>query len=181
MTSSRGLLHLGAWIALAAATHLALVWALPRVVMQRVLRVAAAEAEAGGGVLLPPPTDHQQRRIVMPSPDLMYALCVFDLRRGAQRVQFDGSWPHYWSIALYASQTDNFFVLNDGAAGGRPVDLLLMPPGDAPPPASSLPPGARVVQAPTERGLVLLRLLLSDVDAERASAESVRRRLRCLS
>jgi hypothetical protein len=31
----------------------------------------------------------------------------------------------YWSLALYASNTDNFFVLNDHDAGMRPVKLLV--------------------------------------------------------
>ena len=111
-----------------------------------------------GGVLLPPMTDHTQRRVVMPSPDLLYAICSYDLATRPLRLRADPKLPTYWSIALYAANSDNFFVLNDRQAGGQPVDLLLVGPGGATPP--DLAKGTRVVATPSARGLVLMRVLV---------------------
>ena len=173
MIGSRWLVHLGLWLALAAASHLLAVWALPRAIMQLVLaRVPRGEA----GVHLPPPTDHTQRQIVMPSPDLLYATCAFDLRERPLRIRADPKTPSYWSIALYAANSDNFFVLNDQAAGAAPVDLVLTRAGQA---AFALPAGARRVSAPSTRGLLLMRVLVRDYAAEGALLEAARRTLRC--
>ena len=91
-------------------------------------------------------TDHTARRVVMPSPDLLYATCRMDLSQGPLRIQADPKTPRYWSIALYASNSDNFFVLNDRQANGQPVDLWLVGP-HSPVATDTGPAGARRVQA----------------------------------
>ena len=78
---------------------------------------------------------------------------------------------------MYAANSDNFFVLNDRKAAGVPVDLVLIGP-DTPEPAD-VPAGARLVRAPGGRGLLLMRVLVSDDAAEREAAEVGRRTLRC--
>jgi uncharacterized membrane protein len=160
----------------AVAIHAAVVWALPRLIMQRV--VAASAPERSAGVFLPPMTDHEQRRIVMPSPDLLYAACAFDVGEQPLRVQADPRAPGYWSIALYASNSDNFHVLNDRQAAGRPVDLVVVGP-KAYASAPAVPAGATLVTAPTARGLLLMRVLVADYAAERAVVEAARATLRC--
>lgn len=160
---------------LAVAVHLLAVWAAPRLIMQRVMTQLALPP--GELAVLPPMTDHLQRRIVMPSPDLLYALCPVDLTGGPLRVRADPQTAGgYWSIALYAANSDNVFVLNDREAAGRPVDLLLQAFGA---PVAALPPGARGVTLPTARGLLLMRVLVGDRQRDRATAESARRSLRC--
>lgn len=162
-----------AGLAVAVLAHLLTVWALPRLIMGRA--ISAIAAETGGGVGLPPPADATQRRIVMPSPDLLYATCVIDLRVRALRVRADPRPPGYWSIALYASTSDNVHVLDDRAAGGRPVDWILSGPGT---PAAAVPEGATAIALPTDRGLLLMRVLAGD-DAQRSQADAARRTLRC--
>jgi len=166
-----------ALLALAAAVHLAAVWALPRAIMWRLASGGSSNMPSEGGVLLPPMTDHTQRRVVMPSPDLLYAICSYDLATRPLRLRADPKLPTYWSIALYAANSDNFFVLNDRQAGGQPVDLLLVGPGGATPP--DLAKGTRVVATPSARGLVLMRVLVSDPAHGLATAETARRSLRC--
>ena len=174
--------HLVAALLLAALAHLATVWALPRLIMDRIITLADGEARAQGagtGAYLPPPSDHTQRRIVMPSPDLLYATCAFDLGERSLRVQFATDYERYWSIALYASNSDNFFVINDRAAAGK-VDLLLQKGGAAVERANPVPTGSQVVDAPGTRGLLLLRMLVNDDPSVRAAAEAARGQLRCL-
>jgi uncharacterized membrane protein len=172
------------WLALAVVAlglglgvHALVVWAVPRVIMQRV--VSQLMTAVGGGPVLPPPTDHLQRRVVMPSPDLLYGLCSFDLSKGPLQVRADPAGAGvrgYWSIALYADTSDNVHVLNDRQAAGTPVQLLLVGPGASEPPAM---PGRRLLRMPTERGLLLLRVLVADPARDAAAAEAARRTLRC--
>ena len=164
-------------LATAVAAHVAAVWAAPRLIMQRVL--SQLSTPSGELPVLPPMTDHLQRRVVMPSPDLLYALCPFDLARQPMVVRADpaaAGVAGYWSVALYAATSDNVRVLNDRDAAGRPLHLLLLGP-DAPEPAAA--DGVRVVRMPTARGLLLMRVLVADPARDGPVAEAARRTLRC--
>lgn len=167
------------WLALlllAAATHALAVWALPRAIMARV--ASSATPEQRSGAYFPPMTDETSRRIVMPSPDLLYATCAIDVRERPLRVRADprgAGHGNYWSIALYAANSDNFYVLNDTQAGTQPVDLVIVPAGSA----ATAPAGATVVQSPSTRGLLLMRVLVADYAREAATLEAARRSLRC--
>ena len=163
-------------LVLAAAVHLVAVWALPRVIMHRLSDTALPEERHA--VVRPPMTDHTQRRVVMPSPDLLYAACALDLADRPMRIRADLRTLHYSSIALYAANSDNFFVVNDRQAAGRPVDLVLVGPkpyAQAP----VIPPGARTVTAPSTQGLLLMRVLVADLAADLSAAELARATLRC--
>ena len=168
--------RIGATLALASAVHLLAVWAVPRVIMGRVL--SAAQPEKTTGVFLPPMTDASARRIVMPSPDLLYATCAFDVGTRPLRIRADPKSPRYWSIALYADNSDNFFVINDREAAGKPIDIVLIGP-KAYPQAPALPAGASVIDAPSARGLLLMRVLVADYAAEKSVVEAARSTLRC--
>lgn len=186
------------WLALgltvAVLAHLLTVWALPRLIMREAmtrigeetaLQARAQARERGApsaatGVYLPPPTDHTQRRIVMPSPDLLYATCALDLGAGPQRITAQVEHPRYWSVALYGANSDNFFVVNDHktAEPGR-LDLWVVAPGTDRA-ALAVPAGSTVVEAPTAKTLLLMRLLVTDDPADLASAQRARASLRCL-
>lgn len=171
------------WLALlllAAAVHVLAVWALPRAIMARV--AASATPEQRGGAYFPPMTDETSRRIVMPSPDLLYATCAIDVRERPLRVRADprgAGHNSYWSIALYAANSDNFYVHNDRQAGTQPVDLLIVPAGSALSASTQVPAGAAVVHSPSTRGLLLMRVLVADYAREAAVLEAARRTLRC--
>jgi uncharacterized membrane protein len=168
--------RIGATLALAAAVHLLAVWAVPRVIMGHVL--SAAQPEKTTGVFLPPMTDASARRIVMPSPDLLYATCAFDVGTRPLRIRADPKSPRYWSIALYADNSDNFFVINDREAAGKPIDIVLIGP-KAYAQAPALPAGANVIDAPSARGLLLMRVLVADYAAEKSVVEAARGTLSC--
>ena len=173
-------------LVVAVAVHLTALWALPRLIMGRVMSAAAPAPQASNRVVFPPPTDHVQRRVVMPSPDLLYALCTFDVSMQPMRIRADPKTPHYWSIALYAANSDNFFVINDRQAAGLPVDIILSGPSAYPTrapspsqPASAQPTGSQTVHAPSTQGLLLMRVLVTDDARERDIVEAARRSLQC--
>jgi len=186
------------WLALgltvAVLAHLLTVWALPRLIMREAmtrigketaLQARAQAPERGApsaatGVYLPPPTDHTQRRIVMPSPDLLYATCALDLGAGPQRITAQVEHPRYWSVALYGANSDNFFVVNDRkTAEPERLDLWVVAPGTDRA-ALAVPAGSTVVEAPSAKSLLLMRLLVSDDPADLESAQRARTSLRCL-
>jgi uncharacterized membrane protein len=154
----------------AVLVHLLAVWAAPDIIM----RVAGNKIGAGiGGVLHAPPITAQSRTIVLPSPDMLYSVCLFDLSTGPMHITANPKLSSYWSIALYAANSDNFFVLNDQQARGKPVDLQLVSSQSA----AAASPGA--VVAPTDSGLLLMRVLTGDYEAEKAVLEPARRSLQC--
>lgn len=173
--------HVAAALLLALLSHALTVWAIPRLIMDRIISIGREEARSQSGALvyLPPPIDHTQRRIVMPSPDLLYASCAFDLGEGPVRVQFNANYPRYWSLALYAANSDTYLVRNDGDAGGRGIDLRIEENRGTP--AANRPGAPESVISPTRRGFLLLRLLVDDDPDLRAAAERARRGLRCFN
>lgn len=163
----------------AVLAHLLTVWAVPRLIMQVLMKgPMAQQLNMHNQAAFPPPVNAQSRSVVMPSPDLLYSVCVFDLADGPVRVRAAPHLPGYWSIALYSANSDNFFVRNDRQAQGVPIDLWLVPAGGAKGTAP-IPHGAQVVVSPSATGFLLMRVLASDYQADQVALEAARRTLRC--
>lgn len=163
----------------AVLVHLLAVWATPRLIMNRVMSASVTSYfKPVRGVVFPPPVDASSRRVVMPSPDLLYSLCVYDLGDGPLRISAQPELDTYWSVALYADNSDNFFVQNDRQTGGGRLDLWLVSQG-ANTSAPTVPEGSRVVVSPSRRGLLLMRVLTGDYETEKALLERARRTLQC--
>lgn len=165
--------------AIAVAVHLLAVWAAPRLIMEILMHGPGARAmNMQNQVAFPPPVTASSRNVVMPSPDLLYSVCVFDVSEGPVQIKVNPALSNYWSVALYASNSDNFFVVNDRKAAGKPVDLWLVSEGanrKGPPP----PPGSQVVIAPSKTGFLLMRVLTGNYEAEQGIVEPARRTLTC--
>jgi uncharacterized membrane protein len=163
----------------ALVVHIAVVWALPWVIMDRVMSGAAAqELNMLNRAAFPPAVDASARRVVMPSPDMLYSVCVFDVSSGPVRVTAQPGLKTYWSIALYGANSDNFFVVNDRQAGDAPVDLWLVSEGPNVS-APSVPAGTQVVVTPSRKGFLLMRVLTGNYEAEKAVLEPARHTLAC--
>lgn len=164
----------------AILAHLLAVWAAPRLIMHVLMNGSAAHAmNMYNQAAYPPPVDASARTVVMPSPDLLYSVCAFDVRQGPLRITAHPQLTSYWSIALYGANSDNFFVRNDRQAAGKPVDLWLVS-GQQFSSASMLPPqGSTVVVSPSGTGFLLMRVLTGNYDAEKDVLEPARRTLQC--
>ena len=163
----------------AVLAHLLAVWAAPRLIMWVVMQGPSARVmNMHNQAAFAPPVNAQSRSIVLPSPDLLYSLCVFDVSKGPVRVTAHPQLQSYWSIALYGSNSDNFFVVNDRSIGQQPVDLWLVPRQGAAFP-KAVPPGSQVIVTPSQTGLLLMRVLTGSYEAERATLEPARRTLAC--
>jgi uncharacterized membrane protein len=150
---------------------------MPRAIMYRVLHGPVAQAlNFHNQAAFAPPVTAASRAVVMPSPDMLYALCHIDVSQGPVQVEANPQLPTYWSIALYASNSDNVFTLNDRQTAGQAVRLWLAAnPRDA----ARAPVGSTVVRVPGTQALLLMRVLTSDYAREQAQLEAARRTLRC--
>ncbi len=177
---ARAALGLGLVLGVAAGTHALALWVMPKVIMGAAMRSLSA-ATGGDNPGLPPLTDHTQRRIVMPSPDLLYGTCVWDVSQRPLHVHARLDGVPYASIAFYAANSDNFLVVN-GRQQASGVSLWITGPSTPTaetPGTPRAPEGARVVKSPSDKGLLLMRVLVGDVQADLPRAEALRRTLRC--
>lgn len=163
----------------ALVVHVAAVWAVPRAIMHVLMHGPTAQKmNMRNQAAFPEAVTAQSRTVVMPSPDMLYSVCAYDLDAGPVHVKAHPVLPNYWSIALYAANSDNFFVRNDRQSQGRPVDLWVVPPvTDGP--QKPVPAGSEVVVSPSNTGFLLLRVLTTDYQAEKAVLEPARRTLQC--
>jgi uncharacterized membrane protein len=143
----------------AALVHVAALAALPRAIMSRVL--AGLAAQAGENVFVHPPlASAESRTIVRPSPDLAYSSAVFDVSERRLRIVVPLTAP-YTSLSGFATNTDNFFALNDLTAGAQTIDVVLVGPST---PRSGLE-GLRVIESPSDRGVLLVRRVVPSPEA----------------
>lgn len=166
---------LAAFLLTALLANLAVVAALPWLINAYVLHRVGQLAEGPNRAFHAPRPDATARGVVRPSPDLLYTACVYDLAAGP--VRLSSPMPEsYASISGFAADTTNFFALNDGdvaGSGARQLEVYLAAAG-----ATGVPAGARVVQPPSRRGLVLFRTLIPK-DSDLARLRELQSRQRC--
>lgn len=159
----------GIILGLALVLHLLTIWLVPRAITTLFLRKVATQAGYNHIVLPPLPTD-KSREVVKPSPDLLYAVCVFDL--GGGPVRLSAKVPEsYWSLALYGRNSDNFFRLNGRDAKSGTVEVILASEA-AHPAIRSRHPDAIIVTPPDATGLVLTRSLVTGSGGLQKAAEA---------
>jgi len=127
---------------------------VPHLIMER-LHHKVVERVGHNQLNLTLRTDETSRWVVRPSPDLLYASCMYDLEQGP--VMISAPVPErYWSMQFYQMNTDNFAGIHNQREQrlrrGTLVEVTLLGP-DADPAEY---PG-EVIQSPTTRGVMLLR------------------------
>lgn len=151
------------WAAIAAAvlTHLALVHAVPRMLMG----VAISRLSEGGfnAWRFSDRVTPASRQIVRPSPDFAYSACAYDLGDGPIVISAT-PWDSYWSLSLYAANSDNFFVIDDREAHYG-AEITLIRAGREHPEGASM-----VVESPSQKGIALIRRLAPSPEIYDAAA-----------
>ena len=162
-------------LGLAVALHIALVQFIPTVITSVFMARVKQQVGANRVVAGPLPTD-KSRGVVKPSPDLLYAVCIYDV--GAGPVHMTIAPPEtYWSLSLFARNTDNFFKLSaaDVKAGAAEIVLGRAQDADA---AKIKYPAATFVVAPGASGVMLARVLVLD-QSNMAAALAAQKSVRC--
>ena len=160
-------------LVLAAVIHYITIASAPSIIMSRVLTVI--EKTSKNSINFSERPSAASRAIVRPSPDLLYSTCLYDVSRAPMKIVTGAPTDTYWSVAFYADNTDNFFVLNDKQANQKPATIILIGQGQTLPPQEA---GVIVVSAPTSKGLVLFRTLINS-DARLAEIDQQRRGATC--
>jgi uncharacterized membrane protein len=177
----------------AVVSHIAAVRLVPLVVMDRVFAGISRGATAadtgtagaelanylepgraqlirqrqGVNVALPAPRPNaRNQKVVRPSPDLLYTACLFDVSARPLQVTAPAQ-DSYVSLSGFAANTDNFFVINDrqlapGPEGRKRFNVVIRSKTTA---AVPLPPGALLIETPTDRGVLLFRSLIPSTDS----------------
>lgn len=159
-------------LVLAAVVHFAVIFAYPYTAMNRLMEGIEKQAGRSNKAIYPPRPDASSRRVVRPSPDLLYAICVFDVSRGPVHVKAPVAGT-YWSLSLFAANSDNFFVVGDAPPDGRWAHVVLAKQGTD---VTNIE--HRVVTPPTTRGIVMYRLLI-DSPERLGTLDALRKRAEC--
>ena len=146
-------------LVMAVIIHVATVRFLPEVVMAVVSKIALRSSKASINTAIHRPrVTHDQQTIVMPCPDLLYTLCIYDVSHKPLRIRVPIQKDTYFSVSMYAANTDNFFVINDRQLERDGREILLVNKGISPHGGGNY----IIVEAPTPRGIVLCRTLITD-------------------
>ena len=121
-----------------------------------------------------PVTDETSRRVVRPSPDILYSVCAYDLSEG--NLVLDVPWPtdgSYASVSFYDSDTNNFAVLSDrDFEFGETLEVALGMSEQTPVDGGSRDWITSPVTSPSITGLALYRrVLMGDTPIEIVDAE----------
>jgi uncharacterized membrane protein len=118
--------------------------------------------------------DANSRAVVRPSPDLLYAMCIYDLSDGPLRIVAPVP-DRYWSMQFYRMNTDNFAGISNQRSeswrSGTVVDVTLIGPDHNPDDYAE-----EAIRSPTSRGVVLLR---ASAIGDRAAQEAALRASSC--
>jgi uncharacterized membrane protein len=152
-------------LVVAALTHVALIHATPRMLMN--VAFDRLSADGANAWRLADRVTPDSRAIIRPSPDFAYSACAYDLTDGPLTLRV-APWRAYWSISLYAGNSDNYFVVDDREARNGVEVVLVRRLRDAPEDA------ARVVQSPSARGIALIRRLAPTRDEYNRAREIAR-------
>jgi uncharacterized membrane protein len=141
-------------LAVAWAGQYLLAMVVPNLIMEGVYFQGTKDGGYNQMVVRPVPDD-TSRSVVRPSPDLLYASCLYNLEDGP--VVIEAPIPErYWSMQFYQMNTDNFAGITNQRADSKRVGsvakVTLIRADDDPANYQG-----EVIQSPTDRGIVLLR------------------------
>lgn len=112
--------------------------------------------------------DDTSREITTPNNDTLYGVGWLDLAGGPVLLTVPNLEKRYNSAALMSVQTDNFAVLGT-RTGGQGGTYLVAGPGWQ----GQVPPGAQLVQSPTNDAWLLIRVLVNGPDDVPAATQAL--------
>ncbi len=153
----RWIVRIATILVLSAVFHLIAIMIYPYGVMLALSQKSKKDGREVNTFYHAPPVTSASRHVVRPSPDLLYSAAAYDVSKAPLKITAPVP-ETYWSLSFFAANTDNFFVVNDRELDSGKAEFLLAGP-DTPVPKGG---NARVVTAPTDRGVVLIRILITD-------------------
>lgn len=140
----------------AILAHVVVVALIPQLVMSAYFAKMESAGVEVNRVYHVPPINASFRNVVLPSPDLLYSYCIYDLSKGNVLVRAEVPEGTYWSVSFYDSATNNFFTLNDTQVEKEARILLVKELGQM------KEMNATLVKAKSEKGVILFRIFIPD-------------------
>ncbi len=137
------------------------------------IRAAIMNRQGINAAMPSPRIDHHQRSVVRSTPDILYTACIYDLSVAPLQLTTPTK-GGYTSVSAFSSNTDNFFVQDDRSAVKQQLDVTLVPEGWR----GNIPTGSKAVISPSNKGIVLFRVLI-DNEADLALHVERQRQARC--
>ena len=108
------------------------------------------------------PTD-TLRSVVMPNPDFLYISSFYDVSKNP--LHLTGTLPDstYWSVAFYQPNTINWYIKNDIEYSSNQLNLVLTKQNQKFSPDFA---NLEAVVSPTDKGFMLIRILVTDSSPE---------------
>jgi uncharacterized membrane protein len=94
------------------------------------------------------------------SPDVLYSALSYDVSERPIRLSVPVSRDPFWSLTLFQANTDNYFGIDDRAVEGDAFDLVVLGPQQS----AAISGAAHVVASPTEKGIAIVRMVVSSPD-----------------
>ena len=144
-------------IVLSCGLHLLELWLMPYGIMKIAAKKLSIKVNT---VAHSEPIDATFRRVVSPSPDLLYSVCGFDVSQQPLKIIAAVPPETYFSISGFGSNTDNFFALNDQDFQSDQVEIILASRDFVLPDSIN----SKIIRSPSPTGIVLFRSLIKDTD-----------------
>ena len=144
----------------------------PRVLVEAAVKRVSRAGAGFNHFTHAPLANAQSRAIVRPSPDLVYSACPFDLAKGPVLIHVASPPALYWSLSVFDANTNMVFIRNNRQAKGAPIRIALARADQ------TVPKGMETVVLNGDRGMALIRMLVTDRAAFPA-IDAARRRSDC--
>jgi uncharacterized membrane protein len=157
----RLLLWIAFTVVLAACFHVAWFCYLPRLVTSRVVnQIHETRPGMQVNVLGHAPLRYAETDVVVrDNPDTLTSFAVYDVSEHPLRIHcVIPNTDDYWSLSLFAWNTDNFFVVNDRSAPADIFNVIVVRPNSLYQELAD----EQVVVAPSERGVLIVRVVVPD-------------------
>ncbi len=144
--------------------HIVAVLAFPSVGGRSLWDEVATLGPEGNFTVIPRPSPGTES-IAYLDPNMVHAICRFDLRTGPARIV--ASLRGFWTVGVFDDRGQNLYSLTSGATERELLDLLIARPQELTPLRRDPPPimeEAVVVDLPVDRAIVVIRAFAPDAD-----------------
>jgi len=139
------------------AVHFTLVKAAPFLVMDLIIHGLKKMGVEKNTLYHAKPATWRNRTIVKPSPDLLYSVAYYDISKNPLKIKAKVP-ATYWSLSLFQSNLDNYFVINDEQIKTGEANIIIVLKGKTIKGKGS----DLVIESPSSKGLILFRTLIED-------------------
>jgi uncharacterized membrane protein len=141
------------FVAVAVMTHVAVILGLPLAAM-RIAMGALDHDDAPAQFQAETRDPAAVRALVSPHPDLLHAICSYDVQNRAVRIGATLP-PGLWSLSLYAANTDNYLIITEEQVVDGALEVIVYGTNYR----GGFPPDSIALQSPSRQGVAILRVV----------------------